>query len=143
MLFFFISGDCFFFFFFFSSRRRHTRSLRDWSSDVCSSDLYHPLYINTHFNHPKEVTEAAIAACTKLADAGIPLGNQTVLLRGVNSEAAIIERLNRLLLRMRVKPYYLFQGDPVQGTDHLRTPVAAGIAIMEQLRGRITGMGIP
>ena len=83
------------------------------------------------------------AACDKLADAGIPLGNQTVLLRGVNSDAAIIERLNRLLLRMRVKPYYLFQGDPVQGTDHLRTPVGAGIEIMERLRGRITGMGIP
>ena len=104
---------------------------------------YHPLYINTHFNHPKEVTGEAIAACNKLADAGIPLGNQTVLLRGVNSDAAIIERLNRLLLRMRVKPYYLFQGDPVQGTDHLRTPVGAGIEIMERLRGRITGMGIP
>jgi lysine 2,3-aminomutase len=104
---------------------------------------YHPLYINTHFNHPKEVTSEAIAACNKLADAGIPLGNQTVLLRGVNSDAAIIERLNRLLLRMRVKPYYLFQGDPVQGTDHLRTPVGAGIQIMERLRGRITGMGIP
>jgi lysine 2,3-aminomutase len=66
-----------------------------------------------------------------------------VLLRGINSDAAIIERLNRLLLRMRVKPYYLFQGDPVQGTDHLRTPVGAGIEIMERLRGRITGMGIP
>jgi lysine 2,3-aminomutase len=104
---------------------------------------YHPLYINTHFNHPKEVTEEAIAACNRLADAGIPLGNQTVLLRGVNSDAPIIERLNRLLLRMRVKPYYLFQGDPVQGTDHLRTPVAAGISIIERLRGRITGMGIP
>jgi lysine 2,3-aminomutase len=104
---------------------------------------YHPLYINTHFNHPKEITPAAVSACNKLADAGIPLGNQTVLLRGVNSEAKIIELLNRQLLKMRVKPYYLFQGDPVQGTDHLRTPVAAGIAIMEQLRGRITGMGIP
>ena len=104
---------------------------------------YHPLYINTHFNHPKEVTEEAIAACNKLADAGIPLGNQTVLLRGINSEAPIIERLNRLLLKMRVKPYYLFQGDPVQGTDHLRTPVGAGMEIMERLRGRITGMGIP
>jgi lysine 2,3-aminomutase len=104
---------------------------------------YHPLYINTHFNHPKEVTPEAVEACARLADAGIPLGNQTVLLRGVNSEARIIERLNRLLLKMRVKPYYLFQGDPVQGTDHLRTPVGAGIEIMERLRGRITGMGIP
>jgi lysine 2,3-aminomutase len=104
---------------------------------------YHPLYINTHFNHPKEITVDSIAACNKLADAGIPLGNQTVLLRGINSDAKIIEFLNRQLLKMRVKPYYLFQGDPVQGTDHLRTPVGAGIEIMERLRGRITGMGIP
>ncbi len=104
---------------------------------------YHPLYINTHFNHPKEITPEARAACERLADAGIPLGNQTVLLRGVNSQPRIIEELNRALLRMRVKPYYLFQGDPVQGTDHLRTPVGAGIEIMEHLRGRLTGMGIP
>jgi lysine 2,3-aminomutase len=104
---------------------------------------YHPFYLNTHFNHPKEVTDEARAACEKLADAGIPVGNQTVLLRGVNSEPAIIEKLNRLLLKMRVRPYYLFQGDPVTGTDHLRTPVGAGIEILEHLRGRITGLGIP
>jgi lysine 2,3-aminomutase len=104
---------------------------------------YHPLYINTHFNHPKEVTDEARAACNALADAGIPLGNQCVLLRGVNSQPRTIEVLNRQLLKMRVKPYYLFQGDPVQGTDHLRTPVGAGIEILEHLRGRITGMGIP
>jgi lysine 2,3-aminomutase len=104
---------------------------------------YHPLYINTHFNHPKELTDEARDACARLADAGIPLGNQTVLLRGVNSQPEIIERLNRALLKTRVKPYYLFQGDPVTGTDHLRTPVSCGIGIMEHLRGRITGMGIP
>jgi lysine 2,3-aminomutase len=104
---------------------------------------YHPLYINTHFNHPKEITQEARAACAQLADAGIPLGNQTVLLRGVNSEPRIIETLNRQLLKMRVKPYYLFQGDPVTGTDHLRTPVGCGIEIMEHLRGRLTGLGIP
>jgi lysine 2,3-aminomutase len=104
---------------------------------------YHPLYINTHFNHPKELTDEARAACGRLADAGIPLGNQCVLLRGVNSQPRTIEVLNRQLLKTRVKPYYLFQGDPVQGTDHLRTPVGAGIEIMEHLRGRITGMGIP
>jgi lysine 2,3-aminomutase len=104
---------------------------------------YHPLFLNTHFNHPKEVTPEARAACERLADAGIPLGNQTVLLRGVNSQPEIIERLNRALLRMRVRPYYLFQGDPVQGTDHLRTPVGAGIEILDHLRGRITGLGIP
>jgi lysine 2,3-aminomutase len=104
---------------------------------------YHPLYINTHFNHPKEITLEAKAACERLADAGIPLGNQTVLLRGVNSQPRTIEVLNRALLKMRVRPYYLFQGDPVSGTDHLRTPVGAGIEIMEHLRGRVTGLAIP
>lgn len=104
---------------------------------------FHPLYINTHFNHPKEMTPAAKAACERLADAGIPIGNQCVLLRGVNSQPRTIEVLNRALLRARVRPYYLFQGDPVEGTDHLRTPVAAGIAIMDHLRGRMSGLGIP
>ncbi|HZS37928.1 MAG TPA: KamA family radical SAM protein [Polyangia bacterium] len=112
--------------------------------ELCAAlKRFHPLYINTHFNHPKEITDEARAACAKLADAGIPLGNQTVLLRRVNSDARVIEKLNRELLKMRVKPYYLFQGDPVTGTDHLRTPVGAGIEIMEHLRGRITGLGIP
>ena len=109
----------------------------------CMLRRFHPLYINTHFNHPKEVTPEARAACEKLADAGIPLGNQTVLLRGVNSQARTLEVLFRALLRMRVRPYYLFQGDPVEGTDHLRTPVGAGIEIMNQLRGRVTGMAMP
>ncbi len=104
---------------------------------------YHPLYINTHFNHPKEITAESRAACEKLVDAGIPMGNQAVLLRGINSNARILEELFRACLRMRVKPYYLFQGDPVSGTDHLRTPVGAGIEIMEQLRGRVTGMAMP
>jgi lysine 2,3-aminomutase len=104
---------------------------------------YHPLYINTHFNHPKEITPEARGACERLADAGIPLGNQCVLLRGVNSQPRTIETLFRQLLKMRVRPYYLFQGDPVTGTDHLRTPVGTGIEIMEHLRGRVTGMAIP
>ena len=104
---------------------------------------YHPLYINTHFNHPKELTPAAKAACERLADAGIPLGNQAVLLRRVNSSARTLEALFRGLLRMRVKPYYLFQGDPVFGTDHLRTPVAAGLQLIDQLRGYVSGMAIP
>ncbi len=104
---------------------------------------YHPLYINTHFNHPKELTPEARSACERLADAGIPLGNQTVLLRRINSSARTLEALFRGLLRMRVRPYYLFQGDPVFGTDHLRTPVAAGIEILDQLRGYVTGMALP
>lgn len=104
---------------------------------------YHPLYINTHFNHPKELTQEAKESCERLADAGIPLGNQAVLLRRINSSARTLEALFRGLLRMRVKPYYLFQGDPVFGTDHLRTPMAAGIEIIDQLRGWVTGMAIP
>lgn len=104
---------------------------------------YHPLYINTHFNHPKELTPEAKQACERLADAGIPLGNQCVLLRRINSSARVLEELFRGLLRVRVKPYYLFQGDPVYGTDHLRTPVATGIEIMDALRGRLTGMAMP
>jgi lysine 2,3-aminomutase len=104
---------------------------------------YHPLYVNTHFNHPKELTDEARAACERLVDAGIPVGNQTVLLRGVNSSQRVLRRLFRQLLRVRVKPYYLFQGDPVVGTDHLRTPVAKGIELLEGLRGHVTGMAIP
>jgi lysine 2,3-aminomutase len=104
---------------------------------------YHPLFLNTHFNHPKELTPAARAACEKLADAGIPIGNQTVLLRGVNSSARVLRKLFTELLRCRVRPYYLFQGDVAEGTGHLRTSVETGIALMEQLRGHISGLAIP
>jgi lysine 2,3-aminomutase len=104
---------------------------------------YHPLFINTHFNHPKELTPLARAACEKLADAGIPLGNQTVLLRGINSSARVLRKLFTELLRCRVRPYYLFQGDVAAGTGHLRTSVETGIALMEQLRGHISGLAIP
>jgi lysine 2,3-aminomutase len=104
---------------------------------------YHPLYINTHFNHPKELTPLARAACERLADAGIPLGNQTVLLRGVNSSVRVIRRLFTELLKVRVRPYYLFQGDVAAGTSHLRTSVETGIEIMQNLRGWISGLAIP
>jgi len=104
---------------------------------------YHPLYINTHFNHPKELTPLARTACERLADAGIPLGNQTVLLRRVNSSARVLRELFTELLRCRVRPYYLFQGDVAEGTGHLRTTVETGIALMEQLRGHISGLAIP
>jgi lysine 2,3-aminomutase len=104
---------------------------------------YHPLFINTHFNHPREVTAASAAACARLADAGIPLGNQTVLLRGVNDEPAVMRRLMQLLLAIRVRPYYLHQMDLVRGTGHFRTNVATGIAIMEELRGHTSGMATP
>ncbi|WP_028581630.1 KamA family radical SAM protein [Desulfogranum japonicum] len=103
----------------------------------------HPIYINTHFNHPAELTPEAAHACALLADAGIPLGCQTVLLRGVNDSIDIIRDLMYGLLRMRVKPYYLFQADLTKGTAHFRTKVEKGISIMEQLIGSVSGMAIP
>ena len=104
---------------------------------------YHPIWVNTHFNHPVEITPEAEAACARLADAGVPLGNQTVLLRGVNDDPRIIEDLCRRLIRIRVRPYYLFQCDLVPGVEHFRTPIARGIEIMEYLRGRVSGLAIP
>ena len=104
---------------------------------------YHPVWINTHFNHPNELTPEAMAACAKLVDAGIPLGNQSVLLRGVNDQPRIIEQLCRGLVRTRVRPYYLFQCDLVRGVEHFRTPISRGVEIMEYLRGRLSGLAIP
>ncbi len=104
---------------------------------------YHPLWVNTHFNHPNELTPQAAAACAKLVDAGIPLGNQTVLLRGVNDAPQVMEQLCRSLVRNRVRPYYLFQCDLVRGVEHFRTPISRGIEIMEYLRGRLSGLAIP
>lgn len=104
---------------------------------------YHPLYINTHFNHPSEITAEATLACARLANAGIPLGCQTVLLRGVNDQAKIIKELMLGLLRIRVKPYYLFQGDLTRGTNHFRTPIESGLAIMRELIGHVSGMAVP
>ena len=104
---------------------------------------YHPLWINTHFNHPNELTNQAVAACAKLVDAGIPLGNQSVLLRGINDNPQVFEQLCRGLVRMRVRPYYLFQCDIVKGVEHFRTPLSKGIEIMEYLRGRLSGIAIP
>lgn len=104
---------------------------------------YHPLYINTHFNHPAEITPEAAVACGRLADAGIPLGCQTVLLRGVNDTPETIRQLMRALLRIRVKPYYLFQADLTRGTDHFRTTIETGVDIMQHLIGHISGMAVP
>jgi lysine 2,3-aminomutase len=104
---------------------------------------HHPFFVNTHFNHAKEITAEARRACLKLVDAGIPVGNQAVLLRGVNSSARSLRRLMRELLKMRVKPYYLFQGDTVIGTDHLRTPVDEAIRLLGEMRGWMSGMAIP
>jgi lysine 2,3-aminomutase len=104
---------------------------------------YHPLYVNTHFEHPLEVTPQAARALARLADAGIPLGNQSVLLRGVNDDPAVFLELNRKLLACRVRPYYLYQADLVLGTEHFRTPVETGLAIIEGLRGFTSGLAVP
>jgi lysine 2,3-aminomutase len=104
---------------------------------------FHPLWINTHFNHPCELTAEAGAACARLVDAGIPLGNQTVLLKGINDDPRVMETLCRGLVKRRVRPYYLFQCDLVPGVEHFRTPLTRGIEIMEYLRGRLSGLAIP
>jgi len=104
---------------------------------------YHPIYINTHFNHPSEITIEAAHACSLLANAGIPLGCQTVLLQGINDNSEIIRKLMLRLLSIRVKPYYLFQADLTQGTDHFRTSIETGIKIMRSLIGHVSGMAVP
>jgi lysine 2,3-aminomutase len=104
---------------------------------------HHPIWVMTHFNHPKELTPESERACRRFVDAGFPVMNQTVLLRGVNDDAEVLAALFRGLVRIRVRPYYLLQMDPVRGTGHLRTPLAAGVAIMEELQGRLTGIALP
>lgn len=104
---------------------------------------YHPIWLNTHFNHSKEITPETIEACRKLADAGIPLGNQSVLLRGVNDCVHIMRHLVHDLVKMRVRPYYIYQCDLSTGIEHFRTPVSKGIEIIEGLRGHTSGYAIP
>jgi lysine 2,3-aminomutase len=100
-------------------------------------------WIMTHFNHPKELSEEARAACAQLVDAGLPVMNQTVLLRGVNDGENTLEDLFRGLVRARVRPYYLLQMDPVGGTGHLRTPLRRGVELMAALQGRVSGIALP
>ncbi|BDG07056.1 KamA family radical SAM protein [Anaeromyxobacter paludicola] len=102
-----------------------------------------PLFVVTHFNHAKECTPDAAEACGLLVDAGVPVENQSVLLRGVNSTARNVRTLNEKLLTFRVRPYYLHQGDLAEGTGHLRTPLSCGLGILEELRGRTSGLAIP
>jgi lysine 2,3-aminomutase len=104
---------------------------------------YHPVYVNTHFNHPKEINSASRAAAALLVDAGIPLGNQTVLLKRVNDDPAVMKELMTGLLSMRIRPYYLHQMDLVKGTSHFRTSVRSGLKIMESLRGHVSGLAVP
>lgn len=104
---------------------------------------FHPLYMSIHVIHPSELTEEAAEACERLADAGIPLGSQTVLLRGINDNIVVMRDLVRRLLRVRIKPYYLLQCDPITGSGHLRTPVQTGIDIIRGLRGHVSGYAVP
>ena len=104
---------------------------------------YHPLWMSLHFLHPDECTPESFQACTRLADAGIPLGSQTVLLAGVNDNVETMKQLVHRLLMMRVRPYYLYQCDPITGSAHFRTPVSKGLEIIEGLRGHTTGYAVP
>lgn len=104
---------------------------------------YAPIWVSIHFNHPKEITKRCKFACDVLADNGFPLGSQTVLLRGINDRPYIMKRLMHELLKIRVRPYYIYQCDPARGISHFRTPVAVGINIMEKLRGHTSGYAVP
>ena len=104
---------------------------------------FHPLWMSLHFTHPDELTPAVARACNRLADAGIPLGSQSVLLAGVNDDVDTLKRMFLRLLQLRVRPYYLYQCDPVSGSAHFRVPVTKGLEIMRGLRGHITGYAVP
>lgn len=104
---------------------------------------YHPVYMNTHFDHPSELTPAAVAALGRLADAGVPLGCQTVLLRGVNDDPAIMKELMQKLMKARVRPYYIYMADQVAGGEHFRTTVEKGLEIVKALRGWTSGLAVP
>ncbi|HEY0021497.1 MAG TPA: KamA family radical SAM protein [Longimicrobium sp.] len=104
---------------------------------------YHPVFVNVHFNHPAELTPAAVRALELLADAGIPLGSQTVLLKGVNDDPAVMKELMQRLLRARVRPYYIYQADVVAGGEHFRTPLEVGLRIMRELQGWTSGLAVP
>lgn len=114
------------------------------TDELCEElSKYHPLYINTHFNSPAEVTEEAARAADKLCKAGIPLGNQTVLLKDINNHPFVIKKLNQELLKIRIKPYYIFHPKEVMGTGHFKVKIEEGLEIMENLRGFTSGMAIP
>ena len=115
------------------------------TEELCSAirESHEATWVMTHFNHPKELTDEARTACACLADAGLPVMNQTVLLRGVNDDPNTLEALFRGLVRSRVRPYYLLQMDPVSGTGHLRTPLRRGVELMAALQGRVSGIALP
>ena len=128
--------------------RIHTRIPCTWPQRVTPRlagilKRFHPLFVNIQFNHPAEITAASTHACGLLADAGIPLGGQSVLLRGVNDDYPTLLGLVRALLSIRVRPYYLHHPDPIAGTAHFRVPLRTGLALMRALRGRVSGTGVP
>jgi lysine 2,3-aminomutase len=128
--------------------RMGTRNLVTLPQRITDDFIYmlrkhHPVYVNTHFNHPKECTREAFDACRRLADAGVPISNQAVLLKGVNDDPKIFKELNHKLLMMRVRPYYIYQCDLSQGISHFRTPIETGLNIIENLRGWTSGLAIP
>ena len=113
-------------------------------NELCAMlSKYGPIWLNTHFNHPREITPEAAEACDRLLRSGIPVNNQSVLLRGVNDDVETMLKLCQGLLRIKVRPYYLFQCDEVQGAEHLRTPVETGIKIIEGMRGHTSGLAVP
>jgi lysine 2,3-aminomutase len=125
------------------SRAPVTLPERITSRLCCMLKRYHPVYVNTHFNHPLEITPQTAQACARLVDAGIPVGNQTVLLKSVNDNLEVMKELMQKLLTIRVRPYYLHHMDLVKGTSHFRTSVEQGLKIMAGLRGYTSGMAIP
>jgi lysine 2,3-aminomutase len=104
---------------------------------------YHPIWLNTHYNHPKEITPESTRAINLLADAGVPLGNQSVLLRGINDSVSVMKKLVHELVKIRVRPYYIYQCDLSVGIEHFRTPISKGIEIIEGLRGHTSGFAVP
>ncbi len=128
--------------------RMHTRIPNSWPQRITRDTAkalgeFHPLYINIHFNHPNEISPLARQACAMLADAGIPLGSQTVMLRGVNDDAATLHRLFQTLLEIRVRPYYIHQLDRVPGTAHFRVPINRALGLMRELRKTLSGQAMP
>ncbi|MGB0619711.1 MAG: KamA family radical SAM protein [Myxococcota bacterium] len=114
------------------------------TDELCAMlERFHPLWVNTHFNHPRELTADAAAACDRLLRAGIPVGNQSVLLQGVNDDHDTMKALCETLVRMRVRPYYVYQAQLLEGTEHFRVPIEDGIELFKQMRGRTSGFAIP
>ena len=104
---------------------------------------YHPVYVNTHFNHPWEITEESSKACQLLADAGVPVGNQMVIMKNVNDKPETVKDLVQKLLKIRVRPYYMYMADETKGANHFRTSVETGLKIIEALRGHTSGLAVP